>query len=139
MPFDYSKNDIDKMVKVLGEDATKIKYAFGKQLFDANLWDAYRAVASLLQDIRLALAQQNLQGFTKKPEVVMLPDGSDHLTWLEVGKEEEKGLTVVLVTWAPNFGHLWRSGWISREELEKAKKDGSFEWLHRGISGHGSP
>lgn len=75
-------------------------------------------------------------GLIKNPTIVMLPDGPDHKNWIEVGEKEECGLKVVVVAYAPSFGWLWRSGWVTEEELEKAKEDGEFYWLFAGIGGH---
>ena len=134
MSFEYKKDE------TLNDDATKIKYAFARQLsFRINLWDAFMGVRSLLNDIRMFLAEQNPSGMVKNPKIVILGDGIDHLNWLELGKKESRGIETSHISWTPNFGHLWQSGWISEKEIEKAKKGQSFKWLHSGISGHGHP
>jgi hypothetical protein len=78
-------------------------------------------------------------GIIKNPTIVMLPDGVDHKNWIEVGAKEERGLNVVIVAYHPKFGWLWQSGWITEEELEKAKKGEKFRWFSSGIAGHECP
>lgn len=78
-------------------------------------------------------------GLIKNPKIVMLPDGPDHKNWIEVGDKEKRGLKIAIISYAPKFGHLWRSGWISEEEIEKAKQGKKFQWLSSQISGHAIP
>jgi len=85
-------------------------------------------------------------GMIKNPRIVMLPDGPDHKNWLELGKKKPIprvdgaiGYECVHVSYAPNFGHLWASGYIDDENLAKAKKGEKFSWWKSGIAGHGSP
>ena len=86
-----------------------------------------------------------ISGIVEKPKLVMLPDGVDHLNWIEVGKKERMstnskiGYECCVVSYAPNFGHLWHSGRIDDENLEKAKLGKKFSWERSGISGHGCP
>ena len=136
----------EKLRKLAKEDSKlaleqqKIRYAFATQLSDVNLWDAYIALKALLADVRLELASQNPQGFIKKPQFHILPDGADHIVWFELGKEEkDKRYEATHVCWAPNFGHLWKSGWITKEELDKAVRGKRFRWFSSGIVGQGSP
>ena len=92
-----------------------------------------------LDEERLKLAQENPQGFIKTPRIELMPDGPDHVNWLELGKTEEKGIECTKVSWAPNFGWLWGKGWINEENIAKAKKGEPWQWLSSGIGGHGSP
>ena len=78
-------------------------------------------------------------GLVKNPKIVMLPDGPDHKNWIEIGDKELHGLKIVIVSYAPNFGHLWKTGWISEEEFGKAKQGQKFQWLPQGIVGHAIP
>ena len=81
-----------------------------------------------------------LTGFIENAEIVKLPDGVDHETWLEIGEQEEEGLKCVLVdAYTKEFGWLYSHGWITKEELEKAKKGLSFHWKKSCISGHMHP
>lgn len=88
---------------------------------------------------RLNLAKENPQGFIKNPRIEMLPDGPDHLNWLELGEKEEKGIACTKVSWAPNFGWLWSTGWIDEMNIPKAKNGEKFQWVSSGIGGHGCP
>jgi len=88
---------------------------------------------------KLQTIKKNLQGFIKKPRIVVLPDGPDHLNWLEVGKKSKKGWECTQVSWAQNFGHLWATGWIDDENIKKARQGKPYKWLSSGIGGHGCP
>lgn len=77
-------------------------------------------------------------GMIKTPRIVRLPDGPDHINWIEVGKQEPRGLECFIIGYAPYFGHLWRSGWISEEELQKARSGKKYSWISSGLGGHGS-
>jgi hypothetical protein len=79
-------------------------------------------------------------GMIDKPRIVMLPDGPDHKNWIEVGKKEDKkGYKCVRVSYAPNFGHLWSSGYIDDANLVLAEKGEAYSWISSGIGGHGCP
>jgi len=78
-------------------------------------------------------------GLIENPTIVMLPDGVDHKNWIEVGAMEEHGLKIVIVAYNEKLGWLWKTGWITPEELEKAKRGEKFRWLSSGIAGHNIP
>jgi hypothetical protein len=80
-----------------------------------------------------------LSGMIDNPEVISMPNGVDHLNWIELGKQKENGFDCVIVSYAPAFGWLWRSGQITREEALKAGKGKKFKWTSDGLCGHGCP
>ena len=77
---------------------------------------------------------------SKNPRIVTLPDGPNHMNWLEVGEEKNRhGLKVAEIAYAPSFGHLYKVCWISEEELKKAEKGEKYTWQTMGFSGHSAP
>lgn len=68
-------------------------------------------------------------GFIKNPTIVKLLNGPDHENWIEVGEKEKRGLVAIKVSYAPQFGWLYWRGWITPQELEKAKQGKKFEML----------
>jgi len=105
-----------------------IKYVLGKNLSKKQT------------NIRQKIAEKNSSGLQKPlNKIVIMPDGPDHLNWLELGDKEGKGIRCVKVSWSPTFGHLWSSGWIDEENIEKARMGQEFSWRSSGIGGHGSP
>lgn len=78
-------------------------------------------------------------GMIKNPEIVMLKPGPNYQNWIEVGELTQHGFRIAIVSYRKGDGHIWQSGYITKEELEKARIQGfGFQWLSSGIGGHGS-
>jgi len=85
-------------------------------------------------------------GLIKNPRIVMMKDGPDHKNWIELGEkkaipevEGKFGYYCCVVSYAPNFGHLWQTGYIDDENLAQLEKGDKFSWYKTGIAGHGCP